>query len=91
MFLGETDGPWFCISDIVHPEDELGLTKVRREELFSNNPIRQFNLLERVLDDENVVHINMCNAYAMQWVIHRLEAGAKRRALESEGEESPIE
>jgi hypothetical protein len=62
-FLGENDGPCFFASCNIHPEDELGLTKIRHAELLPNGPLHRLNQFERFKDDENVVHIYQYNTY----------------------------
>jgi hypothetical protein len=82
--MGENDGPCFFVSCNVHPEDELGLTKVRHAELLPNGPLHRLNQFERFRDKENVVHIYQYNTYIMHLVVHSVEVLVRACSLNAE-------
>jgi hypothetical protein len=56
MFIRETDGPCLYVSDDVHPENDLGRTRVVYAEIFLKGPLFcRLDILEGVGDDGNVL------------------------------------
>jgi hypothetical protein len=49
--MGETDGLGFCVPNNVHPENELGITKVRHAVM------RNWSLMARLAEIE-IIHNN---------------------------------
>jgi hypothetical protein len=83
LLMGDTDGTCIFVFDNVHPEDNLGLTKVRHAEMAPHGPLRRLNPFKRVRDDEIVSHKNQYNSDPMHKVVHSIEASVRRCSLKS--------
>jgi hypothetical protein len=72
--MRETDGPCLSESDDVHPENDLGLTRVVYAEMSLKGALFcRLDILEIVGDDANVVHIHRNDICAMHEMVHGLE------------------